>query len=482
MADHCLRSRDYVNVDRGRQAAAPPWLGWTTRPCTARGASASGTGRQRRRRNPDVVLACAGDVPDRWRRSPRSTLLRRAPARPAGPGGQRGGPDAAAAADRAPARADRPRVRRALHDRPPGDLRLPRLPVADPPADLPAHNHDHLHVRGYKEEGTTTTPFDMVMLNDLDRFHLVIDVIDRVPALGRRAARVRQRWSTTHGTGRGPASTARTCPRSATGPGRADAGSSWSTPDPRSLKLRLLADDTVARRAKCRALGRRGARDLAAELADGGDVDADRTPGRPRRRRPHEARPASTTTSSGASNRCQPLAPLHQGRALAGIRTACAAFPGVPAVACFDTVYHALFPAASTYALPAAWNSKWGLRRYGFHGLSHCYAARRLPPSSTNATVPAFGSSRVIRRRRFPVRVARRPSRRHNDGLHAVGRLGRWRRAPGSARSRIAPLAADRRWPLGTRRQHDAGGARRYRRAHRRVRRHARGARRLRLG
>ena len=46
-------------------------------------------------------------------------------------------------------------------------------------------NHDNLHVRGYKEEGTTTTPFDMVMLNDLDRFHLVIDVVDRVPGLGR---------------------------------------------------------------------------------------------------------------------------------------------------------------------------------------------------------------------------------------------------------------------------------------------------------
>ena len=53
-------------------------------------------------------------------------------------------------------------------------------------------NHDNLHVRGYKEEGTTTTPFDMVMLNDLDRFHLVIDVIDRVPGLGSRAASLRQ--------------------------------------------------------------------------------------------------------------------------------------------------------------------------------------------------------------------------------------------------------------------------------------------------
>jgi xylulose-5-phosphate/fructose-6-phosphate phosphoketolase len=49
-----------------------------------------------------------------------------------------------------------------------------------------------LHVRGYKEEGTTTTPFDMVMMNDLDRFHLVMDVIDRVPEVGPQAARVRQ--------------------------------------------------------------------------------------------------------------------------------------------------------------------------------------------------------------------------------------------------------------------------------------------------
>jgi phosphoketolase len=57
------------------------------------------------------------------------------------------------------------------------------------------HNHDNMHVRGYKEEGTTTTPFDMVMLNDLDRFHLVMDVIDRVPALGEHAAGLRQQMA-----------------------------------------------------------------------------------------------------------------------------------------------------------------------------------------------------------------------------------------------------------------------------------------------
>ena len=53
-------------------------------------------------------------------------------------------------------------------------------------------NHRNLHVRGYKEEGTTTTPFDMLVVNDMDRFHLVMDVIDRVPSLGSRAATVRQ--------------------------------------------------------------------------------------------------------------------------------------------------------------------------------------------------------------------------------------------------------------------------------------------------
>ena len=63
-------------------------------------------------------------------------------------------------------------------------LCLSRLSVADPSAHLPPRtNHDNLHVRGYKEEGTTTTPFDMVVLNDLDRFHLVADVFDRVPKL-----------------------------------------------------------------------------------------------------------------------------------------------------------------------------------------------------------------------------------------------------------------------------------------------------------
>jgi acetate kinase len=72
------------------------------------------------------------------------------------------------------------------------------------------------------------------------------------------------------------------------------------------------------------------------------------------------------------------LAPLHQPRAIAGIEAARAALPGVPHVACFDTAFHAAMPApAAAYALPGDWTERFGLRRYGFHGLSHAHAARR---------------------------------------------------------------------------------------------------------
>lgn len=73
------------------------------------------------------------------------------------------------------------------------------------------------------------------------------------------------------------------------------------------------------------------------------------------------------------------LAPLHQPKSLAGLEAVSAALPGVPSVACFDTAFHASIPAAAaTYALPAEWRRRWALRRYGFHGLSHAYASRRV--------------------------------------------------------------------------------------------------------
>ncbi len=72
------------------------------------------------------------------------------------------------------------------------------------------------------------------------------------------------------------------------------------------------------------------------------------------------------------------LAPLHQPKSLAALAAVTAVLPDVPAVACFDTAFHAtLPPAAFTYALPPEWRKRWELRRYGFHGLSHAYASRR---------------------------------------------------------------------------------------------------------
>ena len=74
------------------------------------------------------------------------------------------------------------------------------------------------------------------------------------------------------------------------------------------------------------------------------------------------------------------LAPLHQPKSLAALDAVSAILPAVPAVACFDTAFHATLPAAAaTFALPAAWRERWSLRRYGFHGLSHSWVARRAP-------------------------------------------------------------------------------------------------------
>lgn len=193
VADHCLRSKDYVNVIVAGKQPHPVWLPMddAVLHCT-RGigiwewASTDGGA------DPDVVLACAGDVP---------TL------------------ETLAAADLLREHLPQVRVRvvnvvdlmRLLpaSEHPHGltDPEYDSLLTADRPVIFAFHGypylihrltyrrsgHDDLHVRGYKEEGTTTTPFDMVMLNDLDRYHLVIDVIDRLPALRDSAAPLRQR-------------------------------------------------------------------------------------------------------------------------------------------------------------------------------------------------------------------------------------------------------------------------------------------------
>jgi acetate kinase len=145
-----------------------------------------------------------------------------------------------------------------------------------------------------------------------------------------------------------------------------------------SVKLRLLGpDDTVLAEDDHDAPGVDiDTRALASAIERLGDADAiaHRFVHGCRR---HEAAPLDAALS-GELERLVPLAPLHQPKALAAASAAARARPDLPAVACFDTAFHASLPAAAaTYAVPAEWRERFGLRRYGFHGLSHAYAARR---------------------------------------------------------------------------------------------------------
>ena len=145
-----------------------------------------------------------------------------------------------------------------------------------------------------------------------------------------------------------------------------------------SLKLRLVdADDRVAGRADLPAVGRASPDDIAAALADLGPCDAVGhrvVHGGERFREPVVVDAAVRR----ALDELTVLAPLHQPKSLAALDAVTAAAPDVPSVACFDTAFHAtLRPEAATYAVPAEWRERYGVRRYGFHGLSHAYAARR---------------------------------------------------------------------------------------------------------
>jgi acetate kinase len=147
-----------------------------------------------------------------------------------------------------------------------------------------------------------------------------------------------------------------------------------------SLKLRLVGDDDTivadeelpAPRAEVnpselgRALGGplAGADAVAHRIVHGGDR--------------YVAATVIDSEVRRALGELSDLAPLHQPKSLAALDAVSAQLPGTPAVACFDTAFHStLAPAAFTYALPARWRERWGLRRFGFHGLSHAWVARR---------------------------------------------------------------------------------------------------------
>jgi xylulose-5-phosphate/fructose-6-phosphate phosphoketolase len=185
VADHCLRSRDYVNVIVAGKQPAPQWLDIdaATAHC-AIGASVWEWASTDAGRDPDVVMASAGDVPTMEMLAAVSILREHLPRlrvrvvnvvdlmtlqpQPEHPHGL------SDEAFDALFTIDKPIVF-AFHGYP---WLVHRLTYR-------RHNHANLHVRGYKEEGTTTTPFDMTVLNDLDRFHLVLDVLARVRGLAR---------------------------------------------------------------------------------------------------------------------------------------------------------------------------------------------------------------------------------------------------------------------------------------------------------
>ncbi|MDG9684155.1 phosphoketolase family protein [Streptomyces sp. DH18] len=193
VADHALRSRDYVNVI---VAGKQPTFDWLTldeaRAHCARGAGAwEWAGTEDGGREPDVVLACAGDVPTQETLAAADLIRRHLPE----------------LAVRVVNVVDIARMMpEAEHPHGMPDSEYDALFTRDRPVIFAYHGypwlihrlayrrngHANLHVRGYKEEGTTTTPFDMVVRNDLDRYRLVMDVIDRVPGLGVRAVAVRQ--------------------------------------------------------------------------------------------------------------------------------------------------------------------------------------------------------------------------------------------------------------------------------------------------
>jgi xylulose-5-phosphate/fructose-6-phosphate phosphoketolase len=192
VTDHCLRSRNYVNVIIAGKQPALNYLSMDDAIAHAtRGLGIWDWASTDDGRDPDVVLACAGDVPTLETVAAADLIRRHLPQ----------------LAVRVVNVIDLMRLQ-PPSEHPHGlpDAEFDEVFTKDKPVIFAYHgypslihrltyrrtNHSNIHVRGYKEEGTTTTPFDMVMLNDLDRFHLVMDVIDRVPSLGSKEAHLKQ--------------------------------------------------------------------------------------------------------------------------------------------------------------------------------------------------------------------------------------------------------------------------------------------------
>jgi xylulose-5-phosphate/fructose-6-phosphate phosphoketolase len=190
--DHCLRSRHYVNVVVAGKHPAPQWLSMESavRHCSEgigiwQWASNDESGQT------DVVMACAGDVPTLETLAAVSIMRQHLPK----------------LRIRVVNVVDLMKLQPASeHPHGLSDADFDSIFTKDKPVIFAFHaypwlihrltyrrtNHDNIHVRGYKEEGTITTPFDMTVLNDMDRFHLVIDTIDRLPQVGDEGARLKQ--------------------------------------------------------------------------------------------------------------------------------------------------------------------------------------------------------------------------------------------------------------------------------------------------
>ncbi|WP_031166133.1 phosphoketolase [Streptosporangium roseum] len=192
VGDHCLRSRDYVNlVVAGKQPVLDLFTMEEAIAHCTRGLGILEWASTDAGAEPDVVLACAGDVPTLETLAAAALLREHLPELKV----------------RVVNVVDLMRLQPpSEHPHGMSDADFDTLFTTDKPIIFNFHGypwsihrltyrrrgHDNIHVRGYKEEGTTTTPFDMVMLNDIDRFHLVMDVIDRVPGLGSKSAHLRQ--------------------------------------------------------------------------------------------------------------------------------------------------------------------------------------------------------------------------------------------------------------------------------------------------